>query len=161
YAAIKERLLSSEFPPGTFLSERMLADMLAMSKTPIKAALEKLEAEGFIAVSPQQGIVVRDLSIDEIADQFEIRLALESFVARSLAGRLTTEQVERLEENLAAQKQNIREADVRRSVELDTAFHMLFCEFLGNREILRVMTGLREKIHRVILRINDQNTARL
>ena len=61
-----------------------------MSKTPVKAALERLESEGFIAVSPQQGIVVRELSVQEIADQYEIRGGA-GVVHRSapLAGRLT------------------------------------------------------------------------
>ena len=59
YDDIKKRLLSDAYPPGTFLSERQLALSLGMSKTPVKAALERLESEGFITVSPQQGIVVR------------------------------------------------------------------------------------------------------
>src|SRR5262245_56779925 len=79
YSEIKRRILNCDYPPGSFLSERNLATTLGMSKTPVKAALERLEHEGFITVSPQQGIVVRELSIREIADQYEIRTALESF----------------------------------------------------------------------------------
>jgi DNA-binding GntR family transcriptional regulator len=59
YTEIKERIQNSTFAPGVFLSERKLSSLLGMSKTPIKAALERLEQEGFVAVSPQQGIVVR------------------------------------------------------------------------------------------------------
>ena len=72
-----------------------------MSKTPVKAALERLEAEGFISVSPQQGIVVRELSVREIADLYEIRAALESYTLRAVAGRLTADQVARVKANLA------------------------------------------------------------
>ena len=75
-----------------------------MSKTPVKAALERLEVEGFITVSPQQGIVVRELSVHEIADLYEIRAALESYTLRAIAGRLTAEQVRRLRANLKAQE---------------------------------------------------------
>src|SRR5437899_8390145 len=89
YDRIKVRLLNDDYPPGSFLSERQLAENLGMSKTPVKAALERLESEGFISVSPQQGIVVRELSVHEIADQYEIRAALESYTVRALAGRLT------------------------------------------------------------------------
>src|SRR5690349_20231147 len=70
YESIKQRLLNNDYPPGSFLSERQLAGGLGMSKTPVKAALERLESEGFITVSPQQGIVVRELSVREIADQY-------------------------------------------------------------------------------------------
>ena len=48
------------FAPHTFLSERQLVERLGMSKTPIRSALELLEARGLVAVSPQQGIVVKD-----------------------------------------------------------------------------------------------------
>src|SRR6266567_4439531 len=87
YELIKQRLLNNDYPPGSFLSERQLAENLGMSKTPIKGALERLESEGFITVSPQQGIVVRELSVHEIADQYEIRGVLESYTLRSLAGK--------------------------------------------------------------------------
>src|SRR5262245_22898698 len=109
YDEIKRRIMTGDCTPGTFLSERQMALQLGMSKTPVRAALERLEQEGFVTISPQQGIIVRDLSIHEIADQYEIRAALETFVARSLAGRLTPAQVERLRDNLRAQQSNCRE----------------------------------------------------
>ncbi len=161
YDALKKRIQEALLKPGTFLSERQLASQLGMSKTPVKAALERLEAEGFIAVSPQQGIVVLDLSVHEIVDQFEIRLALESFVLRSVAGRLNDDQACRVRDNLEAQQQAAAAEDIFGSVELDAEFHALFCEFLGNQEIVRVMSQLREKIHRVITRVFGRDVARL
>jgi DNA-binding GntR family transcriptional regulator len=161
YDALKRRIQEAVLEPGTFLSERQLAAQLGMSKTPVKAALERLEAEGFIAVSPQQGIVVLDLSIHEIADQFEIRLALESFVLRSIAGHLSDEQACRVRANLDLQQQAAESEDISATVKLDAEFHALFCEFMGNREIVRVMARLRERIHRVITRVFGQDVSRL
>src|SRR5436190_20506982 len=130
YTQLKQRLLSSHYPPGSFLSERQLARDLGMSKTPVKAALERLEAEGYVAVSPQQGIVVRELSIREIADQYEIRAALESFAVRTLAGRLSRGQIESVEGNLHAQAALRGTSEIARGVELDAIFHTQFVEFL-------------------------------
>lgn len=161
YDELKRLIQNATLGPGVFLSERQLAIQLGMSKTPVKAALERLEAEGFVAVSPQQGIVVRDLSIHEIADQFEIRLALESFVLRSLAGKLTDAHILRLKDNLRQQQLAAKQLDVTTSTRLDSAFHTLFCEFLGNQEILRVMLHLREKMHRVVTRVFEQDSNRL
>lgn len=161
YSALKELIQNVTFGPGDFLSERQLAQQLGMSKTPVKAALERLEAEGFIAVSPQQGIVVRDLSVHEVADQFEIRIALETFVARSLAGRINAEQTKQLREILKTQKAAVDKHNVARCVELDTDFHMLLCRFHGNLEILRVMSQLRERMHRAISRVLAQDVERL
>ncbi len=161
YEELKVRIQNATFVPGAFLSERQLAAELGMSKTPVKAALERLEAEGFVAVSPQQGIVVRDLSIHEIADQFEIRLALESFVLRSLAGKLRDLQIAQLRDHLRQQQQAAKCVDVATSSRLDAEFHTLFCEFLGNQEILRWMLHLREKMHRVVTRVFQQHADRL
>src|SRR5215831_11136302 len=111
YDAIKKGILREDFPPGSFLAERQLASQLGMSKTPVRAALERLELEGFITVSPQQGIIVRELSVHEIADQYEIRAALEGYVLRTLAGRLSPGQVGRLRANLGEQEANCRDCD--------------------------------------------------
>jgi len=153
YEKLKQRLLNNDYPPGSFLSERQLAGNLGMSKTPVKAALERLETEGFITVSPQQGIVVRVLSVREIADQYEIRAALESYTLRTVAGNLTADQVERVRTNLAAQARLRGTGDVARGVELDAAFHTQFVEFLGNREILRVVGQLKERMQRVVTQV--------
>ena len=87
YADLKVLIQSGEFPPNTFLSERQLVARLGMSKTPIRSALEHLEAQGLVVVSPQQGIVVTDLSVREITDLFDVRSAIEPFVAARLAER--------------------------------------------------------------------------
>jgi DNA-binding GntR family transcriptional regulator len=161
YERIKHRLLNDDYPPGSFLSERQLAEALGMSKTPVKAALERLESEGFISVSPQQGIVVRELSVHEIADQYEIRAALESYTLRTVAGRLTPDQVARVRANLKAQARLRGAGDVEKGVGLDAEFHTQFAEFLGNREILRVIGQLREKMQRVVTQVFRISPARI
>jgi DNA-binding GntR family transcriptional regulator len=161
YSEVKRLILDEEFAPGSFLAERQLAARLGMSKTPVRSALERLESEGFITISPQQGAVVRELSVHEIADQYEIRRALEMFVARNIAGRLTRDQVAEVRANLDAQRANLGTNDVRRAVDLDDEFHAMLVSFLGNREIVRVMDHLRDRIHRVIHRVFTRNPERV
>jgi DNA-binding GntR family transcriptional regulator len=160
YSEIKQRILDCVYPPGSFLAERSLASALGMSKTPVKAALERLEHEGFITVSPQQGIVVRELSIREITDQYEIRMALESFTLRVLAGNLTADQVQRVRANLDAQYKGRNRGDVPSAVRLDAEFHFQFAEFLGNQEMLRVVSRLKERMHRIITSVFQMNANR-
>jgi DNA-binding GntR family transcriptional regulator len=188
YDELKRRILNDDYPPGSFLAERRLAEQLGMSKTPVKAALERLELEGFICVSPQQGIVVREFSVHEIADLYEIRAALESYTMRLIAGRLSEAQIARLRANLAALKKigshaergnqgegaepgspegrqaepgNEAGRDVSGAVVIDAEFHILFTRFLGNREFLRVMEHLRHKMHRVITKAFHLNPGRI
>ena len=92
-------ILSGELAAGEFIAERPLAARLGMSTTPVRSALQRLEVDGLLSISPQQGAVVRELSLREIAELYEIRAALEPFVARHIAGRLTLEVLRRVGPN--------------------------------------------------------------
>jgi DNA-binding GntR family transcriptional regulator len=161
YDELKDSLQSGTYPPGSFLSERRLAAKLGMSKTPVKAALVRLETEGFVTISPQQGIVVREPSIHEVVDILDLREALESFVVRRIAGRLTEAQKAELRANLKAQAKAAQESDIEATTRLDAEFHILLCSFLGNREIVQVMERLREKLHGIILTVLKRDTTRM
>ncbi len=161
YHEIRKRILDGEFPSSTFLSERQMAGELAMSKTPVRAALERLELEGFVTISPQQGIIVRDLSVHAIADLYEMRAVLETFILRTVAGSLCAAQIAAVQTNLKTQKEALPSGDIPLAVRLDAEFHMLFCTFLGNQEMLRVMGQLRDRIFRVISRVFHINPGRI
>ncbi len=153
YETLKLRIQDGTYGMGAFLSERQLAQGLGMSKTPVRAALERLENEGFISVGPQQGIVVRGISPQEIADQFELRVVLESHVARNLAGRLTAEGAAVLRQSLSRQQSAIDNGDALLCAKLDADFHLQLCGLLGNQEIERVLAQLRDKMHRLIAQV--------
>jgi DNA-binding GntR family transcriptional regulator len=161
YDEIKRMILSGELAPGAFIAERPLAGRLGMSTTPVRSALQRLELEGLLSISPQQGAVVRDFSFREIADLYEIRMALEPFVARHVAGRLTPAQAQRVKTNLEAQRENLTRRDISHCVTLDADFHTLFSEFLDNQEILRVLHQLRDKTHRIFHRVFALNPDRM
>jgi DNA-binding GntR family transcriptional regulator len=154
YDELKSRFFNNQYEPGTNLSERQLAEELGMSKTPVKAALERLEMEGFITVSPQSGIVVRELSDAEISDIYDIRIALEGFVLKSIAGKLSAGQIELWNQNLQALKEVAQSPEIRqRAVALDAEFHLLPCEYLGNTQIVYTMQQLSCKMQSVINRV--------
>src|SRR6187549_1855387 len=134
YDALKTSLQTGKYPPGSFLSERQLAAGLGMSKTPLKSALIRLEQEGFVKISPQQGIVVREPSVQEIVELFDLREAIETFAVQRVAGRLTSDQAAGLRENLRKQAAAVRERRVGDATRLDTEFHAQICGFLGNQE---------------------------
>ncbi len=156
YSQLKQLILEGGAEPGTVLSVRQLADQLKMSKTPVQAALERMEAEDLVTFAPQQGVLVRHVSIEDISNHFEIRTALESFIVRRLAGRLTDEQIQRLEANLNAQHELAESGDVMGCVKNDADFHLLLCEFHGNQEFVKVMHRLRDRVFQVIFRIVKQ-----
>lgn len=156
YEELKPLFQDGTYAPGAFLTEGELARRLRMSKTPVRTALVRLELEGFVTVSPQQGIVVREPSVHETFDLLDIREALETFVARRLAKSITPEQEKSLRANLEAQGRAARSRDNAAATALDTEFHTMLCRFLDNDEITNVMLRLRDKLHRIILRIQTR-----
>lgn len=161
YEELKQLILDWTFMPGTFLSERQLAARLGMSKTPVRSALERLAHEGFVTISPQQGIVVREFSLEEIIDLFDIRVALETFVVQRLARRIGEEWVEKIEANLRGQLETTQSGDFQAATILDADFHILLCNALGNQEILRTMLHLRDKLYRVVHRVLRHDRSRI
>ncbi|MCZ8516037.1 GntR family transcriptional regulator [Paenibacillus filicis] len=152
YDKIKERILDEYFQPGRFLSERELIEFLEMSKTPIKSALVRLEAEGFVTVASKQGIIINDLSIDKIKDIYNLRIALEAYNCEQLIGTITEEQLGLLEQNLKETEVYVERLDVKAFAKLDHAFHLLICEFTENQEIYRVLLNYQDQLLRITLR---------
>jgi DNA-binding GntR family transcriptional regulator len=74
-----------------------LADQLGVSRTPIREALQRLESDGLVKISPHKGASVADLSVSELEDIYSIRIAIESYGARLAAQSITDEDLERLE----------------------------------------------------------------
>lgn len=149
---IKGLIMDGTYQPGQFISERELSAELDMSKTPIRAALERLEEQGFVTIAPQRGVIVRELSPREIADHYDLRMALESWIMRSMAGKLPPSAVAQLEQNLAMQHEQTEGeiVDLRGFTEADANFHHLITASTGNAEFERAMQRQWDKLQRLV-----------
>lgn len=161
YQQIKQMIIAGDYEPGAFLSERQLTARLNMSKTPIRTALERLDSEGFVSISPQQGVLVRELAFHEIADLFEARLVLETYTVGAIAGKLAKPQCDSIQDLLNQQEELAEAGDIEGSAAMDLQFHLLLTKCLGNQEILRVMNQLRDKLTLVFTRHLQRNPGRL
>src|SRR6266851_9332257 len=77
YRSVKEQLLDGTLSEGTRLTEELLATQLGISKSPVREALNRLEAEGLICIESRRGAYVRQFSMKEIRDLYELREILE------------------------------------------------------------------------------------
>lgn len=163
YRHLKSQILTEEIPLNGLLSERGVAEELGMSKTPVRLAIERLAHEGFVRVSPQQGVVVVSLAFDEIVEYIDFRLALESFVVRNITGQLSSVQVETLRAALREQAAMAPESAEGRgaAVTSDMAFHKLLASFQGNRQIARAMDRQHDMLFRVASRVYRKHPHRL
>jgi GntR family transcriptional regulator, vanillate catabolism transcriptional regulator len=86
-ASIREMILRGRLKPGQRVAEAMLADLLGMSRTPVRQALPVLAREGLLVESGTRGYVVKTFTEDEILDAIDLRGVLEGLAARRIAER--------------------------------------------------------------------------
>lgn len=158
YDHLREAILQGRIAPGTILSEREIAAELKMSKTPVKAALERLEEQGFLTISPQRGAILLALSPKQISEHYDLRIALESFVVSRLSGHLSPLDAERLETILAEQRKYVEETREWGPWTLsDFEFHYRMAAALGNSEIRRIMRLQRDRFRWLVQSIARQD----
>ena len=92
-ALIKETILKGEFKPGARLNEIQLSEFLAISRSPVREAIQRLSMEGFVTLVPRKGAFITKLNAKEIEDLFEVREALEMKSAALATQRATGRQL--------------------------------------------------------------------
>lgn len=92
YAQIEELIVTLQLPPGTVLSELVLADRLGIGRTPIREALQRLSRDGLVNILPRRGVLVSDIDLRSQLRLIEVRRELERLMARSAAERATEEE---------------------------------------------------------------------
>jgi DNA-binding GntR family transcriptional regulator len=132
YAALRAAIVSAELEPGRRLSENELADLLGVSRTPVREALARLRDERLVAIVPQLGTFVTLISFAAIEDAAFVREALECAAIRRATERITDARLADLQANLAAQERAEEQGDADAFDALDEALHRLLAELSGH-----------------------------
>lgn len=80
YNTIKQKIVTCQYAPGTYLNEELITEELKISRTPVRDALSRLEQEGLVEIKPKKGITVTTLSIKDVNMIFEIRKMYEPYI---------------------------------------------------------------------------------
>jgi DNA-binding GntR family transcriptional regulator len=138
-AELHELILSGELPPGTPLRLVDLANRLQMSQMPVREGLRRLEALGLVEVIPHRGAWVRDLSMDDLTDTYQTRLALESLAVRAAAARFSEADTKRAAEALAKHVRLEKAGDLIAARSAHTEFHFAIYRAGGSRWLPRAI----------------------
>lgn len=95
--ALENAIVDGRYPPGARLDPEALAREFDCSRTPIREALQQLEASGLVRVAAKRGTFVSEWSVDELAERFEVMAELEAMCARLAARRITEAEMLALE----------------------------------------------------------------
>lgn len=96
YEVIRNEIIEGNFAPGDRITEAEIAESAKVSRTPVREALHRLEAEGLIRFVPNQGAFVSSWGNKEAEDIFNLRAALESYAARLCVERASANDIETL-----------------------------------------------------------------
>lgn len=146
YDSLLDRLIRREIPIGSVLQERRIAEMLAMSRTPVRDALNRLESEGFVTRLAGGVLVVKEFSTRELIETLHVRQILEMESVRLSAGRIPAAKLDEIEAEIHALLATPG-ADAERDWAVDTRFHGTIAEYSGSAVLAKLINGLRLKTH--------------
>ncbi len=142
YTHVKQGVLDRRYEGGTLLTEGELAEAVGVSRTPVREALLRLEAEGLIRLYPKKGALVLPVSSQEIADVVETRMLVEQHAVRKVVPASPT-LIARLEELLDRQKEQAAAGDLAGAAVTDRCFHAEIVRSGGNEILSRLYDQLR------------------
>jgi DNA-binding GntR family transcriptional regulator len=167
YDRLKQLILEGELAPGEPLIERTVADLLSVSRTPVREAIFRLEREGLVEAVDGKGAFVASYSIDDLIEIYQMREALEPLAARLSCQHLRPSDLDYHEKQLSRYRADprLREKDPANWLRLGRAFHHMFIEASKNTRLISVIERMQNQIElfrglggRVIPRTDMQST---
>ena len=154
YLILREKIINLELKPGEVLNDKILAEQLEMSRTPVHEALIILSTADMVVLKPQTGTFVAPIDVGRMEIEQFIRLALEKeIITRACKMGLTDEMCWYYEENMRAYKHYSNLSDLpdrgQRLLKLDNDFHRLAFQVTGLEDSYEVMFSRMQHIERM------------
>ncbi len=153
---IQKMLTTGKWERGVLYSANTFADLLGVSRTPVREALLELSAEGYLVAHDGKGFRIKEFSEKEIRDFFETRRMIELYVIERVVGGLTSGETEELRAHQQRMRENFAIDDKVAFLDADKAFHLHFIHCHQNQHLTAVMNNIRNLIsilgHEAIIR---------
>ena len=151
---LRQRIVEGELPPGAKLNERELSESLRVSRTPLREAIRMLAAEGLVDLLPNRGAVVAQMSVQDVADTFEVIAGLEGQSGELAAQRISAAQLA----ELTALHQDMRAAfdhqDLPAYYRLNALIHSRINAAAGNRVLTQTWANVNARLQALRFRSN-------
>ena len=138
FDSLLEKIISGTYKPGTWLRQEDIASQLGVSMTPVREALDLLDAAGLAERVPYRGVRVPEPTHEEIAESYAARLLLEKAVSRAAALNREQAHVDALKRIVIQSKKLIRLDDMSASRKLSGDFHSTVAEATKISTLIRV-----------------------
>ena len=150
YDKVRTMATDYAFMPDERINEGALASTLGVSRTPLREALNRLVAEGFITFQTGRGFFNRSLQPQAVLELYEVRQAIEGEALRRAVDRATDDGIAALRDFLVATEPAYSAgASAKVLVDLDEQFHMRLAELSRNGELVHMLRNVSERIRYV------------
>ena len=146
YEKVKQAILSGDIPMGCRLLEGRLAEQLNVSRTPVREALHVLEMEGFLESFPRVGYRVRQITLEEALEIYEIRGVLEPLAARKAIESDDQSYIDLLEQAIAKSETAGKREQLDAFFQYDAAFDEIIVRASGMKTLLNIWAVLRHRL---------------
>lgn len=147
YAVVKARIIDGTYGPDMRLTELQIASEFDTSRTPVREAMRLLAADGLVIFKPNSGTLVRSWTPQQIRQIFELRVLIESEVARLAALHITAAQVDELralQDDMEAGGVDVADANATRMAPLNRRFHRAIAESCQNDRLVASLSSAIE-----------------
>jgi DNA-binding GntR family transcriptional regulator len=149
YDFVKAQILNLDIKPGDYITDTDTAQKLEISRTPVREAFRRLEHEGLLIYEPRRGWRVYSLSLEDIHDIFDMKLAIEGSIAHKAARSENEQARDELRKLLAELRTAGKDQDVDRWLVIDHDIHALIFELAGNQLAQQLIDQINDRYHRV------------
>lgn len=152
YDRLRQMAADFEFKPDERINESTLSDTLGASRTPLREALNRLVAEGFLTFRNGRGFFCRSLSPERIVELYEARQAIECEALRRSAQRASGEDIQAVMDYLDRTEPHYETCDSAvELLEMDEDFHIRLARLCGNSELVGMLRNINDRIRYVRL----------
>ena len=147
YEYLRDEMSSGRINPNDNLDLNAISQKLNISKTPLRDALIKLEAEGFVTIISRRGVVVNKLSLEDVKSYYSIIGALEAEVVKEIIGLITVNEVNTLKSLNVKMRDDLKTNEFELYYQNNIAFHDVFLKKSYNNILRSMILPLKQRMY--------------
>lgn len=148
YNNLKSAIINAKLRANQRINEKELAEQFRVSRTPVREAVLRLAAEGFVQIDSYRRAVVKEISYKELKEIFEVLGALDRLAVDLAVDNLTIKEIKKLEKLVDKMQQYCNLNSIEKYLELNVEFHNEIWKAVPNKLLVETLYSIRDKMLR-------------
>ncbi len=148
YGSLKDSIINNELKSNQRINEKQLAEYFKVSRTPIREAVLRLEAKGFVRIDSYRRAVVKEISYKELMEIFQALGALDRLAVSQAVDNLTAQNIDKLEGFIKKMERNCNLKSIEKYFEFNEKFHDEIWKAVDNKLLLEILNLVRDRMRR-------------